>query len=164
MIIEIFVDGSSTNNGKDNCKAGYGVYFPTDISLNISQKIDETKLKVSNNVGEIMACIHGIEVTNENNTDELPKIIIYSDSEYTINSITKWCKGWKQNGWKKKDKSEIKNLILIKKLYELYSQQNIEFIHVRSHQKEPENKKTSEYFKWIGNNIADELAKSSIGL
>ena len=45
MIIEIFVDGSSSNNGKDNCEAGFGVYFPNAEQLNISKKIDSDFFK-----------------------------------------------------------------------------------------------------------------------
>ena len=161
MIIEIFVDGSSSNNGKENCEAGFGVYFPNAENLNISKKIDETKHKVSNNVGEIMACIEGVKLINSS-YESVSKILIYSDSEYTINAITLWAKSWKKKGWVKSDKKPIKNLELIKELFELYNNQNIEFIHVRSHQKEPENKKNSEYHKWYGNKMADILAKKSI--
>lgn len=161
MIIEIFVDGSSNNNGKENCEAGFGVYFPTAEHLNISKKIDETKHKVSNNVGEIMACIEGIRIIN-NTYEFISKIIIYSDSEYTINAITLWAKNWKKKGWVRSDKKPIKNLELIQELFELYNNQNIEFIHVRSHQKEPKNKKNIEYHKWYGNKMADILAKKSI--
>ena len=138
MIIDVFVDGSSINNGKKNCRAGYGAYFPQAEYLNISAKLDETSEKVSNNVGEIMACIKYIEKVQENIPD-FRQIIIYSDSEYTINCITKWCSGWEKNNLVKKDKKPVKNLELIKKLYKYYCTNNIQFIHVRSHQSEPEN-------------------------
>ena len=35
---------------------------------------------------------------------------------------------------------------------------NVVFIHVRSHQKEPKDKKSDDWFKWNGNNMADKLA------
>ncbi|HRL44808.1 MAG TPA: ribonuclease H, partial [Gemmiger qucibialis] len=30
-------------------------------------------------------------------------IDLYSDSQYVINSLTKWLPGWKRKGWKKAD-------------------------------------------------------------
>ena len=160
MIIDVFVDGSSINNGKRNCKAGYGVFFPQAEYLNISQKINEKEVKVSNNVAEIIACIRAIEISVETFHD-LEKLRIFSDSEYTINCVTKWCETWKKNNWVKYDKKPIKNLDLIKKLYDYYLEYSIEFIHVRSHQTMPTTD-TKEYYDWYGNNAADLLAKKSI--
>ncbi len=160
MIIDVFVDGSSINNGKRNCKAGYGVFFPQAEYLNISQKINEKEEKVSNNVAEIIACIRAIEISDETFHD-LEKLRIFSDSEYTINCVTKWCETWKKNNWVKYDKKPIKNLDLIKKLYDYYLEYPIEFIHVRSHQTMPSTD-TKEYYYWYGNNAADLLAKKSI--
>ena len=160
MIIDVFVDGSSINNGKRNCKAGYGVFFPQAEYLNISLKINEKEVKVSNNVAEIIACIRAIEISNETFHD-LEKLRIFSDSEYTINCVTKWCETWKKNNWVKYDKKPIKNLDLIKKLYNYYLEYPIEFIHVRSHQTMPTTD-TKEYYDWYGNNAADLLAKKSI--
>ena len=160
MIIDVFVDGSSINNGKRNCKAGYGVFFPQAEYLNISQKINEKDFKVSNNVAEIIACIRAIEISVETFHD-LEKLRIFSDSEYTINCVTKWCETWKKNNWVKYDKKPIKNLDLIKKLYDYYLEYSIEFIHVRSHQTMPTTD-TKEYYDWYGNNAADLLAKKSI--
>ena len=86
------------------------------------------------------------------------KIIIYSDSTYVINSITKWCKGWEKKGWKKSDGNTVDNLEIIQQIYYLYLNLNIEFIHVRSHKAEPKDKKSKEYFMWFGNYMADKLA------
>jgi ribonuclease HI len=163
MIIDVFVDGSSKNNGKANCLAGYGAYFPQMEHLNISEKIDETSEKVSNNVGELLACIKAIEKVLEFIPD-FRMIIIYSDSKLTIDSITEWCSGWEKNNWVKKDKKPVKNVELVKKLYKYYCTNNIKFIHARAHQAEPLNKMSSEHYVWHGNKMADLLAKKCIGL
>lgn len=57
---------------------------------------------------------------------------IYSDSEFWINVITKWGRGWKANGWHKKG-GEIKNLDIVKEVYELYEQSNAKLVWVRGH-------------------------------
>ena len=46
--------------------------------------------------------------------------VIYTDSEFWINVVTKWAPGWQQRGWTKKG-GEIKNLDIVRELYELYS-------------------------------------------
>ena len=57
---------------------------------------------------------------------------IHSDSEFWINVVTKWAPGWARNGWKKKS-GEIKNLDIVKELYQLYLDNPAELIWVRGH-------------------------------
>lgn len=57
---------------------------------------------------------------------------IHSDSEFWINTITKWAPNWARNGWKKKT-GEIKNLDIVQKLYALYQENPVELIWVRGH-------------------------------
>ena len=51
-----------------------------------------------------------INIPNNNfniNSETPIDIEIYTDSEYVINSITKWAKLWKFNGWKKKTSGKL---------------------------------------------------------
>lgn len=57
---------------------------------------------------------------------------IHSDSEFWINVLTKWATQWKMRGWKKA-KGEISNLDIVKELYELYHQYQVELVWVRGH-------------------------------
>jgi ribonuclease HI len=57
---------------------------------------------------------------------------IHSDSEFWINVLTKWAPGWEKNGWKKKT-GPIKNLELVKRLYSLYTTNEVKLIWVRGH-------------------------------
>ncbi len=57
---------------------------------------------------------------------------IYTDSEFWVNVITRWAANWKANGWKKKG-SEIKNLDIVKDVYDLYEQSKAQLIWVRGH-------------------------------
>ena len=49
----------------------------------------------------------------------------YTDSALLYNTLTQWIEGWKNNGWKRKT-GEIKNLDLVKQLYE-YSNKNCRY-------------------------------------
>jgi len=57
---------------------------------------------------------------------------IRTDSEFWINVVTKWAPTWAANGWHKKN-GEIKNLDLVKELYELYKTHNINLKWVKGH-------------------------------
>ena len=63
---------------------------------------------------------------------EFKNVEIHSDSEFWINVLTKWAPGWAQNGWKKKT-GVIKNLELVKRLYSLYTTNEVKLIWVRGH-------------------------------
>lgn len=57
---------------------------------------------------------------------------IHSDSEFWINVITKWAPSWQKNGWTKRT-GPIKNLDIVKELYELYSTHQVKIEWVRGH-------------------------------
>lgn len=154
MDITIFTDGSCNNNlPMDKRVGGYGVYFQNKPKLNISKKL--TCSRVSSQVAELTAIVKGIETVLSHFC--VKKIIIYTDSMYSINCITKWSEKWRQNNWKKSSGEKIENKKLIKKLYFYNKNLTLEFIHVRSHKKEPE-KNTEEHRIWYGNFMADKLA------
>ncbi len=73
---------------------------------------------------------------------------IYTDSEFWINVLTKWAPVWEHNNWQKKQ-GEIKNLDLVKELYELYTTHNVKLQWVKGHA-----------FNEL-NELADEAAKSA---
>lgn len=160
--IIVFTDGSAFNNGKKKMKqyGGIGVFFGDNDSRNISQILEDPK--ITNNVAELTACIKAIEtITLDSIYNYQTQIILYTDSEYTINCITKWASGWQNNGWKRKQGSKllpVKNCSLIQKLYDLYMKHKVIFKHVRSHQIEPKDKSTNDYNKWYGNMMADKFA------
>ena len=66
----------------------------------------------TNNMGELKAVLDLIEQTAGSGQD----LHVYCDSQYVINSVTKWMAGWKSNGWRKKDKSPVLNVELMQAL------------------------------------------------
>ena len=64
---------------------------------------------------ELRALIEGYKLLDTD--DDLP---VFSDSQLCVNTITKWAAGWERRGWTRgKKREEIKNLDLVKELYEL---------------------------------------------
>ena len=78
-------------------------------------------------------------------------IEVCSDSSYSIDIFTKWAKGWQKRGWKKSDNKPIKNLNIIKAVWQLMAKINkksciLKFVKVKGHSSN----------NW--NNKADKLA------
>ncbi|MAU34262.1 ribonuclease HI [Candidatus Saccharibacteria bacterium] len=74
--------------------------------------------------------------------------VIYTDSEFWINVITKWAPGWAAKDWKKKG-GEIKNLDLVQEAYAVYGQSKATLTWVRGHEGD------------AGNELADEWANKA---
>lgn len=176
---EAFTDGSTLGNGGRNAIGGIGVYFPDplnlkNVALNYAKFVIENpslELKgATNNITELLGISIAIQILTGKFKKDHPeedisklRIILYSDSEYSINCISKWAPAWERNGWQKKGGKkadrDIKNVELIKKLYKTYTSQRIKFVHVNSHLKEPSNRNSVEWRLWHGNDMADRLAK-----
>jgi ribonuclease HI len=157
--IIIFTDGSTPqNHNKGNRKGGVGVFFGDDDPRNISYGLIETeRLKVTNQVCELTACIRALEKVISSEKIMGKQVIIYTDSMYIVNTIANWATGWEKNGWKR-DTGKIANLDLIKKLFYTSINMGVIYRHVTAHQAEPEDKESKEWLLWHGNDMADKLA------
>ena len=150
--IVVFTDGACSKNGGKDAKAGIGVYFGIDDKRNVSQRIHG---KQSNNTAEMLAIIEVFKIL-EKEINEGKKVIIYSDSKYSINTFTEWAPEWEKNNWIKKSKGEIKNIDIVKQGYQLFKEsKNVTIKHVKGH-----SNKTDYLSK--GNEGADLLATNSL--
>jgi ribonuclease HI len=124
-IQSIYTDGACTGNPGPG---GWGVviYFK-DGSIH---EIGGASPQTTNNKMEMQAAIAALELLKKSGQTE--SITIYTDSEYLINCVTKWVKGWKKKGWKKADGNPVQNQELLATLDELNSQQ-VQWEHVRGH-------------------------------
>lgn len=113
-----YTDGSATGNGTENSVGGFGI-VEVDENNNILWEYQENNLKYeTNNSMELTAILYAlnhIEVEEASFT----KPIIYSDSAYCVNLINDWMYSWERNGWKRPKNQEVKNLNLIKQIFEL---------------------------------------------
>jgi ribonuclease HI len=83
---------------------------------------------------ELTAVIKALE------TLQVPcRVSLYSDSQYVVNMIAKkWINRWAKNGWRSYNimtgkKKEIKNIDLIKRLYELLQFHQVDAVWVKAH-------------------------------
>ncbi len=99
----IFTDGSSRGNPGPG---GWGsVVFGNGEIIELGGAEKNT----TNNRMELTAVIQGLRKAWEGFAQGRPTHIVYTDSSYVINGITKWIHGWKRNGWKTKTKDDVLN-------------------------------------------------------
>ena len=163
-VIKVFTDGSTINNGDKNARqwGGIGIFFADNDPRNISKSVIANK--ITNNICELLACRLAIEIILKTHPDISNVLIkLYTDSEYTINCLTKWCINWEKNGWKNAKNKAVKNEQLIKSIKGLMKKCRIQFIHVSAHQEEPKNryKYPEKYELWYGNYMADKFARDA---
>ena len=84
----------------------------------------------TNNMGELKAVLDLFEATA---SCPEAKLRVYCDSQYVINSLTKWMPGWKKKGWKKSDGKPVLNRDLLEALDQALTGRDYEFIWVKGH-------------------------------
>lgn len=84
----------------------------------------------TNNMGELKAVLDLFEATASRPE---AKLRVYCDSQYVINSLTKWMTGWKKKGWKKSDGKPVLNRDLLEALDRVLAGRDYEFIWVKGH-------------------------------
>jgi len=153
----IYTDGSCLGNGKAvNC-GGFGVVVLDNnekLVYNYNKRCENT----TNNREELKAILYsflnyGVNINNNpllgfNNID-IP--IVYSDSNYCVQTFNEWMFSWARNGWVKSDKQPPENLDLIQAYYDWYQKgYRIDLRKVKGHNGN----------KW--NEVADQLATGKI--
>lgn len=142
----IYTDGACSNNGLQNAKAGVGIHF----SPKNKQKLEDVSLKLdiekpTNNKAELIAILMTLDLCDKNNIND--KIIIFTDSQYSIQCITLWFPDW----LKKDNLKNKKNIDILRKIYSLYKKLNVQFQYIKAHTNLQDDHS-------IGNQMADNLA------
>jgi len=124
-IDRIYTDGACSGNPGPG---GWGtvVYFEGGGI----QELGDRSPATTNNRMEMQAAIGGLEYYIASGQKE--GILLYTDSEYVKNGITKWISGWKKKGWKTAAGKDVLNKDLWEKLDELHSSK-VEWRYVKGH-------------------------------
>lgn len=103
MKYEIYTDGSSRGNPG---RAGWGCIVMSE------KKVREYSggLKLAtNNQMEMYAVEHAMLLMNSVGK-EGDRVVLHSDSQYTIKGLTEWIVGWEKNNWKNSQKKDVVNV------------------------------------------------------
>lgn len=125
--VVVYTDGCCLSNGKNSAKAGIGVYWGHNHPLNVGERLQGRQ---TNQRAEIQAACRALEQAKEKN---IKKLVLYTDSKFTINGVTSWVKNWKLNGWRLKSGGQITNKEDFVKLDRLNAEVEVVWLHIPGH-------------------------------
>lgn len=132
-ITRLYTDGACVGNPGPG---GWGVvvYFSDGSVHEMGGFVPQT----TNNRMELQAAIVALEYLAQSGQGDRAGspsancVVLYTDSEYVKNGITKWIKGWKRRGWKTSQGKPVLNQDLWERLDALNSTQVV-WEYVRGH-------------------------------
>ncbi|XP_077009178.1 ribonuclease H1-like [Tamandua tetradactyla] len=101
--IDVYIDGSCKNNGRDGAEAGIGVHWGRGHPLNACERVSGRQ---TNQTAELQAAYKAIKQARSQNMNELT---IGTDSQFVIKGMTEWIGNWKDNGWKTASGRDVVN-------------------------------------------------------
>ena len=135
----VYTDGSCLNDNH----GGYSFVVLTPDRKNVVRMVSGHVSNTTNNAMELMAIQQALIKIPTNH------LVIHTDSQYSIDAVTKYYKAWQKNGWVNSFAQPVKNRDLIESIVELSKHKTIEYVKVKGHSGDPYN------------TVCDYLAKSA---
>lgn len=152
--MRVFTDGACSHNGRPDAKAGYAVWFPDATELSESARVPASEAQ-TNQRAELSAIHRAIVILDSKGFHD-EDIKIYTDSEYSINCLTKWISGWVSRGWKTAAGSDVLHKDLIQATSALLTKfKSHRFVHVRAHTGNEDDLSKQ-------NDVVDRMARATI--
>uniref|UniRef100_A0A7E4VBB0 Ribonuclease H1 n=1 Tax=Panagrellus redivivus TaxID=6233 RepID=A0A7E4VBB0_PANRE len=127
----VYTDGACSGNGRNGAIAGYGVYWGDGHPDNVSKPLIVGPGQAhTNNRAEYQAVIEAVTQAKQKG---LRKLLVRTDSNLLIKSMTQYLPGWKKKGWKLANGEDVKNQDLLKEIDALQKDVEIIFEHVPGH-------------------------------
>ena len=103
-------------------------------SLKGEKLIKGGDFSTTNNRMEMIAVIEATRMVPDGS-----EVVVYSDSKYIVDGISKWLPKWKMNDWRTSAKKPVKNSDLWLELDEANNRLHIVWKWVKGHSGHPEN-------------------------
>jgi ribonuclease HI len=137
--VVIYTDGACSRNPGPG---GWGVVLRWNGTV---KELHGSDPLTTNNRMELMAAIQALEALNRPS-----RVLLYTDSTYLLNGITKWVAGWQRNGWRTSARKPVKNEDLWRRLVAAINGHEVSWLWVKGHAGDE------------GNERADALARLGI--
>ncbi|XP_054156957.1 ribonuclease H1-like [Oppia nitens] len=136
--LRMYTDGSCHGNGYSGAQAGIGVHYPDHPEYDISEPLAG---RPTNNRAEITAAARGIELAKQRGYNSVE---VNTDSDFLIRSATDWSYGWRNNGWKKSDGTDVVNKEEFKRLDAAAENMDVIYNKVDAHRGNAGNEKADQ--------------------
>lgn len=145
--LHIWTDGSCLGNGTITAVSALGAFYGNGDPRNYSSllKLD----KHTNNRAELAAILYALVTDFEQHN-----LVIHTDSQYSIDCLTKYHFKWSQSNWITSKGTPVESVNMIRFIVDLMSRRaklklTTELVYVKAHDKDP------------GNNAVDALARKA---
>lgn len=130
-IVTLYSDGACQPNPGE-AGSGISVYYDDayQYSLYGCYVKDGT-----NNIAELNGFKQAMIIAKKYLEGGAQKVVIKTDSKYSISCLTEWLSGWLKNNWKTSAGKPVKNKELIQDIYAVYKEikDSISILHVNGH-------------------------------
>lgn len=128
---EMWVDGSTKNNGQEDTYGGWGVYCLKDGEYEVSW--NGGSYDTTNQRMELTAAVEATKMFHRNKGKE-DRLVIYTDSAYLYNCWKeKWYKKWAEKKWLNSKSQPVANRDLWELLIPFFKDKSIRFVKVKGH-------------------------------
>ena len=132
--VEIYTDGACSGNPG---AGGWGVILRCN---GVEKELSGGQANTTNNRMELTAVIEALKALTKS-----CELIIYTDSRYVMDGVTKWLPNWQNNGWRTANKkTPVKNIDLWQSLESLIQKHQIKWVWVKCHNGHAENERVDE--------------------
>lgn len=141
-VVDVYCDGASRRNGSPLASAGYGVYFLNSqlMKYNASVSLEDVwgfSTKFTNQYAELFAILHSLgaiyDIYRKSPSYRFCSFIINTDSQYSIDCLTKWWRGWKENGWRKTNGEPLAHGPIIRSAVDIALKIPVKYRYVPAH-------------------------------
>ena len=132
-MLRMYTDGSCTNNGKASSRGAIGVAYPDFLESSFGEPLP-SDVPQTNQTAELNAIYGGLERLKTLTPAGERVVRICTDSEYSINCLTKWVVGWRKKNWKTAEGKDVVHRVVIEKILDsLKDFGGHQFVHVKAH-------------------------------
>ena len=132
--VEIYTDGACSGNPG---AGGWGVILRCN---GVEKELSGGQANTTNNRMELTAVLEALKALTKS-----CELIIYTDSRYVMDGVTKWLPNWQNNGWRTANKkTPVKNIDLWQSLESLIQKHQINWVWVKGHNGHAENERVDE--------------------
>ncbi|MCS6802791.1 MAG: ribonuclease HI [Chloroflexota bacterium] len=129
--VVLYTDGACLGNPGPG---GYGVVL---LYGDKRKELSGGRRRTTNNRMELLAAIVGLAALKRS-----CRVDLYTDSQYLYNGIVRgWAARWQRAGWRKADKTPVKNVDLWEQLLAELARHEVTFHWVRGHAGTAENER-----------------------
>ena len=129
-VVEIWTDGGCKPN------PGPGGWAAILRFAGVEKELSGAEAKTTNNRMELTAACAALE------TLKRPcRVVLYTDSEYVKNGITRWHTGWVRRNWRNAAGDPVANMDLWQRLLAAEKQHQVDWKWVRGHAGDPMNER-----------------------